>query len=77
MTELRIDISDDLKRKMLELSVNWDSVIAAFIADKVSEWARLRSIALKSKLTEEGALEIGRKINEGLSQKYKKFILSK
>jgi len=77
MVELRLEISDDLKRKMSELSVNWNSAIIAFIADKVSEWQRLRSITSKSKLTGKDALELGRKINEGLSQRYKELISHK
>ena len=71
MAELTIELSEDLKRKMAELPVDWSVIIAVFIREKVFEWARLRSIVDKSKLTEEDALEIGRKINAGLAKRYK------
>jgi len=77
MTELRIDISEDLKRKMAELPVDWSVIIATFIREKVFEWVRLRSIVNKSKLTEEDALEIGRKVNLGLAKRYKELMSSK
>ncbi|MEK6914175.1 MAG: hypothetical protein AABW83_00840 [Nanoarchaeota archaeon] len=66
MIELRIEISEDLKKKMLELSTDWDSIIDTFIREKISELSRLRSIVSKSKLTEKDALELGRKVNKGL-----------
>ena len=53
MAELTIELSEDLKRKMAELPVDWSVIIAVFIREKVFEWARLRSIVDKSKLTED------------------------
>ena len=76
MVELRIEISDDLKNKMSGLSMNWDSVIDSFIREKVFEWERFRSIVSKSKLTEKDALELGKKVNEGLAKRYKAIIPS-
>ena len=77
MVELKIELSEDLKRKMAELPVDWSVIIAAFIRDKVFEWVRLRAIVDKSKLTEADALEIGRKVNAGLAKKYKELMSSK
>lgn len=77
MAKISVEISDDLKEKMLRHSLNWDSVIDSFIRDKVSEWERFNLIVSRSKLTEEDALELGRKINEGLAKRYKKLISSK
>ncbi len=34
----------------------------------------LKSIASKSKLTEEDVLELGRKVNKGLHERYKKYV---
>jgi predicted transcriptional regulator len=77
MAEITIKISDDLKHKMEEFSMNWDSIIDAIIRNKISEWERFRSIVSKSKLTEEDALELGKKINEGLAKRYKRLLSSK
>ena len=72
MVELKIEVSEDLKQKMLELhGVDWSRVIDAFVREKISEWARLRLILNKSKLTEKDSLELGRKVNESLANKYK------
>ena len=78
MVELSIEISEDLKQKMSELSdVDWSRVISAFVRDKVFEWIKLRQIIKKSELTEEDALAIGRKINIGLAKGYKDLVSSK
>jgi hypothetical protein len=76
MVELKIEISDDLKRKMSELPIDWSVVISTFIREKAFEWARLRNIVDKSELSEEDALEIGRKVNKGLAKRYKKMMSS-
>ena len=53
MVELRIEISDDLKRRMSDLPIDWSVIIASFINKKVSEWREFRTIVSKSRLTEE------------------------
>ena len=50
---------------MLEFPVDWSIVISLFIRDKISEWARFRSIVSKSKLTEEDAFELGKLVKSG------------
>jgi len=77
MVELRIEISDDLKRRMSDLPIDWSVIIASFINKKVSEWREFRTIVSKSRLTEEDALEIGRKVNKDLAKRYKELISSK
>ena len=72
MVEVRIEVSDDVKRKMAELPLDWSAIIAAFIQDKVSQWAKFHLIVSKSKLTEKDALELGRKIKRGRAEKLKK-----
>jgi len=75
MVELIINLSEDLKEKMQELpEVDWNMVVSAFIREKILEWARLRSIAGRSELTEEDALELGRLVNKGLAKKYKESV---
>mgnify|MGYP001563536558 CR=1 FL=1 len=77
MVELRIEISDDIKQRMSEISIDWSIVIDTFIREKISDWTKFRSIVSKSKLTEEDALEIGKKINRGLAERYKKSVVLK
>jgi len=78
MVELSIEISEDLRQRMKEIpGIDWSSVIAAFVSEKVFEWARLHSILDKSELTEKQALDISREINEKLAKKYKQLLSSK
>lgn len=77
MGELIIEISEDLKQKMLEMrGIDWSRVINAFVRERISEWARLHLILDKSALTEEDAVEIGRKVNKSLAKKYKESLSS-
>ena len=77
MAEIRIEISDELKDQMSKFSINWESAVESIIRNKLSEWERIRSIVSKSKLTEKDALELGRKVNEGISKRYKEYISGK
>ncbi len=77
MGELIIEISEDLKQKMLEMrGIDWSRVINAFVRERISELARLHLILDKSALTEEDAVEIGRKVNKSLAKKYKESLSS-
>lgn len=76
MVSVTLNISDELKTKMSKLSwVNWsetareDSIKEAELNEKLE---RLKEIVSKSKFTEKDALELGRKINKSLHERYKK-----
>jgi len=75
MIELKIEIPEDLRQQMDELSmVDWTIVISAFIRERMFEWKRLHSIVDKSELTEEEAIALGGQINKGLAKKYKELL---
>ncbi|CAD7768307.1 hypothetical protein FHEFKHOI_00206 [Candidatus Methanoperedenaceae archaeon GB50] len=72
MAELKVVIPEDLKQEMDKTSfIDWSKVARDAIREQASKLARLKSIASKSKLTEKDALELGRKINRGLHERYK------
>ena len=52
--------------------MNWSEVARTAIREKVSQLHLLKSIAAKSKLTEKEAIELGRKINKSLHERYKR-----
>ena len=70
MAELIINISDDLKGKMSEFSIDWSSIAGEAIKNKLTQMILFKSIVSESKLTQEDALEIGRKINASLHKRY-------
>lgn len=73
MPTLTLSITEDLKREMELLpELNWSEIARNAIVKKAAEYKLFKSIVAKSKLTEHDALELGRKVNEGLYKEYKK-----
>ncbi|MBU2634515.1 MAG: hypothetical protein KJ674_04700 [Nanoarchaeota archaeon] len=50
--------------------INWSEVARTAIKSKVAQLRILKTISKKSKLTEKDALELGRKINKSLHERY-------
>jgi len=71
MAELKIIIPEELWRKMASFEIDWHSITRDLIKKKVNELSELRSIVSKSKMTEEDALDLGRKVNKSLAKKFK------
>ena len=73
MSTITLSIPEDLKREMDEFKeMNWSEVARAAIRERVAQLAILRSITAKSRLTEKDALELGRKINKSMHERFKK-----
>lgn len=71
MPTITLSVPDDLKKEMEESrEINWSEVARAAIRTKVAQLKILKSITAKSKLTEEDALELGRKISKSLHRRY-------
>lgn len=72
MTNITLSLPDDLKQQMSELpEINWSVVAREAIKEKIAKLSILKSISAKSKLTQKDALELGKKINKSLHEKYK------
>ena len=71
MTELKIFIPEELKRKMEQLKVNWSKIIGDFIIKEIEELNNLKSIVSKSHLTEENASEFSKSVDESLANKFR------
>lgn len=81
MAELKVEVPDKLEREMEELPENWSEIALEAIKLKIFEShlskskelqrAVLEALASKSKLTEKDALELGRKVNEGMLKQLK------
>lgn len=73
MPTLTLAIPSDLKSEMDSMpEINWSEIARKAISEKVAEYRLFKSIVAKSKLTEKDALEIGRKVNEGMFKSYMK-----
>jgi hypothetical protein len=71
MPTITLSVPEDLKREMdEERDINWSEVARAAIKTKISQLKILKAISAKSKLTEKDALELGRKINKSLHERY-------
>ncbi|HUX99795.1 MAG TPA: hypothetical protein VMV49_09595 [Candidatus Deferrimicrobium sp.] len=77
MTELKIFIPEELKRKMEEYNVNWSNIIEEFIIKEIEELNKLKAIVSKSVLTERDALEFSKSVDESLSNKFKELASNK
>ncbi len=71
MVSITLSVPEELKKEMDETKeINWSEVARAAIKQKLSQIRILKEIASKSKLTEKDALELGRKINKSLHERY-------
>jgi len=71
MAELKVIIPEELWRKMASIEIDWNAITRDFLKKKVNELSELKSIVSKSKMTNEDALELGRKVNKSLAKKFK------
>jgi len=73
MPTITLAVPEDLKKEMDESKeINWSAVARSAIKEKVAQLKILKAIAAKSKLTEKDALELGKKINKSLHERYEK-----
>lgn len=71
MATITLAIADDLKKEMDDFKeLNWSEVARTAIKEKINQLRVLKSITSKSKLTEQDAIELGRKINKSLHKRY-------
>ncbi len=71
MGTISVSVTDDLKKKMLELDeINWSAIARRAFEEKVNEVEFLKGLASKSKLTEKDAKELSFKINRNIAKKF-------
>ena len=61
----------ELKQEMDEFKVNWSVVVRKLIKQKLDRLLELKSIASKSKLTEEDVAELSEKVDESLAHRFR------
>ncbi len=70
MTELKIKVSDDVGRVIERFG--GERLISELISERVADLFILKSLAEKSDLTEEEALELGSEVSKKLAKRYEK-----
>jgi hypothetical protein len=71
MTNMTLAVPDDIMSIMKKhKEIKWSEVARQALTEKAEELALMDAILSKSKLTEKDAIEIGRKINEGIAKKH-------
>lgn len=70
---MTLSIPEELKKDMDSMKfINWSEVARKAIQEKVVMFKILDAVAKQSKLTEKDALEISKKINKSMSEKFRK-----
>jgi len=73
MPTITLAIPEDMKQQMDEFKeMNWSEVAREAIRQKLTQLVILKTITAKSKLTERDALELGKKINKSMHERFKK-----
>ncbi len=76
MTEVTLHLPEDLSVLMGKYRhINWSNIAAEAIRKTIAELELLDSIASQSKLTEEDAIALGKKVKKGMWKKvYEKLV---
>ena len=73
MTTLTLAVPDEMKKKMDSFpEMNWSEVARQAFMQKIEDMEFLRKFKEKSKLTEEDALRLGKKVSTSVSNKLRK-----
>jgi len=72
MVSITLAVPEELKEDMeRHPELNWSEVARQAIKEKLLVLKRMDIMLSKSKLTEEEAVELGRKVNKALAKRYK------
>ena len=73
MVNMTLSVPKELKTLMDQFpEINWSEVARKAFREKVEDLKFLKEFTSKSELTEEDALELGRKVNRALSKRYRR-----
>jgi predicted transcriptional regulator len=71
MPTMTLAVPDELKKKMEKFpEMNWSEVARQAIRQRVEMLETLKEFTKDSTMTEEDALEMGRKVNKALAKRY-------
>ena len=72
MVNITLSVPEEMKKQMdLFTEMNWSAVARAAIKQRIIMLQKFREFTRNSTMTEQDALELGRKVNEGLAKRRK------
>ena len=75
MAEIKVEVPEDLKREVEQVSeIDWSLAVSRLIKEKFERLARLKRIVSKSEVSEEKAVELSGKISESLARRYEEML---
>ena len=74
MAELRIEIPEDLKRKMDKFRIDWSQAIRRMIEREIQNLERIEEIVSRSQMTEKDVFELGEKVSKSIAEKFRRYI---
>ncbi len=74
MAELRIEIPEDLKKKMEKFRIDWPQAIIRMIEREIQNLTKLEEIVSKSQMTEKDAFELGEKVSRSIAEKFREHV---
>lgn len=81
MPTITVQVPDDLKKRMdAAETVNWSAVARLAFEKQLTcaeQLAKLQELTKNSTMTEEDAIELGRLVNKGLAERYRKYFEEK
>lgn len=70
MVNITLSVPDELKRKMdVFEEMNWSAVARKAFAERIEEMEFIKKFKSKSTMTEEEAIELGKKLNKELAKR--------
>ncbi len=73
MPTITLAVPEELKKEMDQTKeINWSEIARIAIKEKLAQLKLFKAITAKSKLTEKDALELGRKINKAMHERFKR-----
>ena len=73
MVNMTLSVPKELKNLMDQFpEINWSEVARKAFREKGEDLKFLKEFTSKSELTEDDALELGRKVNRALSKRYRR-----
>ena len=75
MAEIKVEVPEDLKREVGQVSeIDLSLAVSRLIKEKFERLARLKRIVSKSELSEEKAVKLSDKISESLARRYEEML---
>ena len=75
MVSITLSVPNELKHDMESfVDINWSAVAREAIKHKIHLLKKFREFTKDSTMTEDDAIELGRKVNEAVAKNYRKMI---